>query len=384
MQTEYRNTHNLAVEGMPVGPRKTRSFGLPWQAQADQIRIADASAAASETWTVSITDDLTGQVWSYTFLSGAALADTLDNWVAAHRLNAKANSLFTVTEDGVDDFLPVARHANRTYTWAVTPGGSATATITNLTAAGGDGIEMGRFVVRAGDGNMQQIAATSVLADIVGGVFRTDANHLHSLENDTVDAIDTLSRGKHHAVIESGRMWVKVEEAVEEGDRVYCRRALTSSAGRIGGFRASPAGSAQTLTLTPIVNQAIYGVKFTFVWEGARHVISAIYMPTDATTSIADACAGLFDALSTEITAHGLTGQLTPTDNATSVTIATLAGTEIIEPSGNVWYLDTEAATVTVSNGAADVDTIDVTDIAEYESDAAADGFALLRIKLAG
>lgn len=386
MQTSFLNTQGFAVEGMPVGPRKTRSYGLPFRKQAVQIRIADGSPAAGETWSVSIYDRKSLQTWSYEFTSGATLALTLTAWQAAHRLNAKANSLFAVTNDGVDDFLPIANHGNRSYTWTVTTGGgTATATVSELTAAGGGGVEFGRLVVRStiGEHNFDAIGASSVIGDIVGGVFRTDANHVHpDPDGDTVDFADVLPRGKHHAVIWEGRMWVKVEDAVEEGDRVYCRRALTAGAGRLGGFRSTPAGSAQVLTITPIVNQAVYGFNFNFRWEGRNHNIKGFYTPTDATTSIADATAGLLDSINTSIAAHGLTGQLTAADITTALTITTLAGTEITEVDTNVWYLDTEASTVTASLGAADVDTIDVGSICEFESDSAADGYALLHIVL--
>jgi hypothetical protein len=134
--------------------------------------------------------------------------------------------------------------------------------------------------------------------------------------------------------------------------------------------------------VTPIVNQAIYGFAFSFMYLGVKHRIQAVYMPTDATTSIADACGGLFDAVSAEIAAKGLGSLLTPTDNATTLTIATAAGYAITEPSANVWYLDTEAATVTLSNGTEDVDTVDVSSVFEWESTAAAGELAFLKIKL--
>lgn len=381
MQYTFANNPAFAVEGMTVGDRRSRSFDLDWRAQIGTITLADASAAASETMTVSITDE-NGVVWSFTVTTGATVALTLAALTDAFRANAKANSLFSVTDDASTVLTYTARHANKVYAIAVTMsvGSTMTGTHAITTAAGGSGVEAGRVVRRIGERSFDALLATSVLADIAGLTFRTDGNVLHDREI----ATDALRRGKTHSILGWGLEWVKPETAVAPGDPVYVRRALTSSAGTVGKLRNAPAGTTQVATITVVADHQFYRVVAVMIINGQRRIIDFEYDPTDGTTTTDDVVDGLEDAGAARITALGLDAyvSISAASASATFTMTAAAGYEFESVDGTAWGEDTEAEALTVSLATADVDTIDISSIASWESTASADGFALLRFKL--
>lgn len=241
MQTSATQLQSKAIKGMAVlGPLKARPLQLPSLPQITQIRYADASAAAGETWSITVVDDLTGQEYSVSFTSGATVALSLDAALAAVQGDAKLNSLFSGTEDGVDDLVLTARHPNRSYTITAEQGaGTATDTITEPQAPGGDGLEFGQLVVQgAEDDSFGVVTTATVLRDIVGGLVRYDANHFKDLPiDDTLN--DVCVVGKHYPIAEEVEFWVEVEEAVAPGDDVWIRLD-----GEPGAWRASTTGTA--------------------------------------------------------------------------------------------------------------------------------------------
>lgn len=371
MQTTYLRNQTIGLEGQPIGDRETRPGFLPWLAQQTQIRIASSEAGDL---VITIADDDTAQSWDLTVaISGAVEATSLDEMLAAWRANGQFNALASVTEDGAEDLEIVFRSHNRAYTVTTVPPGSMTAVVSEVQAPGGAGLEFGRMVARgSGDMEIQQVSATTEIADLFGFLFRTDANHFHSLENDTPTAVDATDRGRHYAHITKGRALVKVEEAVTPASEVWMRRALTSSAGRLGGFRVSAVGGQESHTVVPVINLIHYG--FEFGWRG-RHYTAA-YHPTDATTSVEDAIDGLFAAL-------GTVSGLTFSESATLLTIQTAAGEKLDYIRNSSAALDADTLTVAVAETvAADADAINISAIAEYESTAAAEGLAQIRFHM--
>ena len=380
MQTAYNVNQAIAVEGMPVGERECKPGALPWLPQITQIRIA---ASEVGDLVITVVDDLTQQSYDLTVaISGAVEATSLDEIKAAIEANGKFNDLFSVTEDGVDDALLTARHANRAYTVTTTPPGSMTAVVSTTQSSGGSGLEMGRFVARgSNDGEIAAVDSSTVLADLAGMLFRTEANHFHALENELPSDVDTTRRGDHYAILERGRVMVKVEEAVTPASTPYMRRATTSGAGRVGGLRASPAGVATTTwTVVPTVDHGHYAFEFGFA--GQSYVVE--YSPTDVTTAVADAIDGLYDALNATLVDAGIDGLIATAETATLLTLTVDAGYELDYCRNAAFGLDTEAASVVVTETVEeDVDAIDVSSICEFETSAAADGFARLRVKMA-
>lgn len=371
MQTSYNVNQTIGVEGQPIGDRKTRPGFLPWLAQQTQIRIADSEAGDL---VITIVDDDTAQSFSITVtVSGTTEATTLDEMLAAWRANGQFNALASVTEDGAEDLEIVFRSHNRAYTVTTTPPGSMTAVVSEVQAPGGAGLEFGRMVARgSGDMEIQQVSATTEIADLFGFLFRTDANHFHSLENDTPTAVDATDRGRHYSHILEGRALVKVEEAVTPASEVWMRRALTSSAGRLGGFRASGVGGQESHTVVPVVDLSAYG--FEFGWRGRHYTCH--YHPTDLTTTVADAIDGLYAALGT------VTG-LTFSESATLLTIQTAAGEALDYIRNSSAALDADTLTVVIAETvAADTDAINISAIAEYETTAAAEGLAQVRFHM--
>ena len=386
--SEYKLTPDKAIEGQPLGDRKSRPAQL---AQLPQIsRVTITAGAATDDYVLTVVDDLTGQSYSAT-ADGDAEEDTLAaNIIAAVRVS-EINKIFSIASiqavDGSDIILDLtARHGNRDYTVSGSGGVGATV-VTESQAAGGSGLEFGRMVAKgATDNTFVALGATTTARQLLGFLFRTEANHFHSLENDTPDAVDRCEVGWTYSIMHEGRAWVKVEEDVTPADRVFVRRALTSSAGRLGGFRASPAGSAQVNTFAPTVDLSLYGFSLSLRDEdGHVRDFSVVYQPTDGTTSVADAIDGLYDALvdvlgGATAATNGL--GVTITESATLLTITTDAGVEVVDLSSSVWDGDTEAVTGAAVVGTADVDTIDISAFAEYESSASQDGLALLRIRM--
>jgi hypothetical protein len=102
-----------------------------------------------------------------------------------------------------------------------------------------------------------------------------------------------------------------------------------------------------------------------------------VFQPTDATTTVALACDGLV--------AQGILTQPTGveiTDSTTAVTITTAAGTALDYLRPIVTGLDALTAAGTVSVGASDIDTIDVSSIVEVVEVLSGLGLALCHVKL--
>jgi hypothetical protein len=356
---------------MPVGERDTVPRLLPLVAQVTTITLANDSEAG--TLTIDVEDDASGQEYSVDVtISSGTEATSLDEMLEACEAS-ELRKLFDFEEDGSLLFTMTAKHAGRSYTVTTTPPGSMTATVAEATASDDDPtINFGRMVARGSDdGTIAALGASTSLSQLEGIVFRTDGNHFHSLENDTPSASDELKGGKELSVMKKGRCWVQVETDVTPASTVYVRRATTSGAGAVGRFRDEAAGSTQVSTITPVADSLIYAVEYGYA--GVHY--TAQYVATDGTTSVADACDGLYDALE----ANNPTG-VTVADATTSVTLTAAAGTQFDYVRVTGWSLDTEAASATVSTATADVDTINVSSICSFETSASAGGLALLRI----
>lgn len=377
VQVNYNMNPAPLREGQTLGPRLSKPFTLPKLAQVTTITIADASPAASEEWTLQATDDETGQVWSLTFDSGASLALTLDALTAAVAGDGKFNDLFSATEDGATVATLTARHVGRSYTLAVTPGGSATAAVAITQVAGGSRIPFGLMMQRDAEGIAGTAAvldATTVLRELAGVLIRTDYNHVRPYEPEDAQAgSDGMARGKTVSLMHQGMIVVDPEtNPISLSDSVFVRRAQTSSAGTVGAFSAAAAGGQQLWTFTPsAINLPGYG--FEFDYEGAHY--TALYLG-DGSTTVAVACDGLVQDL-------GSIAGLTITDNSTDVTIQTAAGTELENVRNLASHTDVPADSVTVAETTGeDIDTIDISSIARWERLANSDGLAVLRIDM--
>lgn len=371
MQTQFTVNPGAAIAGLAIGRVYAKPRTLPYRAQISTITIGSSEAGDL---VIDVTDDETQQTYSLTVtLSGAVEATSLDEMLAAIQANGPLNNLFSGVEDGATVLTLTARHANRSYTITTTPPGSMTAVVATSQASGGDGIEPGLWVARgAADLQIDALTATTTLAQLEGVLRRTDANHFHALVESTTD-VDRLRRGKTHSVLESGsRVWVEVEDAVTPGSTPYVRRALTSGAGTVGAMRGSAAGATQqTWTFTPTAID-LPGYGFQFEYQGVPY--TALYLG-DGTTTVAVACDGLVQDL-------GSIAGLTITDNGTDVTIQPALGTQLENVRNLASHTDVPADSVTVAETVQeDIDTIDVSSIAVFETSAAAGGLALLRIK---
>ena len=377
VQVNYRMNYTALREGQQLGPRKAKDFTIPKLAQVATITIADGSPAASEAWTITATDDESGQVWSLGFESGASLAATLDALVAAVAGDGKFNDLFSASEDGATVATLTARHVGRSYTLAVSPGGTATAVVAITQVAGGSKIPFGLMLQRDAEGiagTCKLLESTATLRDLAGVLLRTDYNHVRPYEPEEARAgYDGMARGKTVSLMHEGMIVVDPETNPSSlSDSVFVRRAQTSSAGTVGAFSAAAAGGVHTMTFTPsAINLPGYG--FEFDYQGVHY--TALYLG-DGSTTVAQACDGLVQDLGS------ITG-LTITDGATEVTITAAAGTQLENVRNLASHTDVPVDSVTVATtAAADLDSIDISSIARWERLANADGLAVLRIDM--
>lgn len=391
MQTTYPVAMTPAIAGLPLlAPRHARPRQLAKLSQILSLTIANG--AGTDDVDIVATDTRTGQAWTLPTVTGSANEATLGAAIrAAVAADPKFNSLFTVAatqeSSGSDLILAfTSRSPYRSFALVATGGPVSAATVSTATesqAAGGSGLAFGQLVARGtNDDEFAAMTASTTVSQIAGFLFRSDANHFHALPADFGDELPTESdlclRGHHYPIAEEGEFWVTVQEAVTPASRAYVRVEGST----VGDWGDSPAGTAQTLTVTPIVDLTVYGFAFTATVNGVRYRLRAFYRPTDGTTAIADAIAGLLDSINTEIASYGLTSFLTATDNTTTLTVAGAAGILISEPSANVWSVDTEVTSVTATVDSADVDMLDVSSIARYTSSAAAGGLARVKIQL--
>jgi hypothetical protein len=382
MQTQYKITPSKAVKGMPLAARrKSRPRQLAWRAQAGTLVLTNSSEAGD--LLLVLRDVKTRAEYELTVaISGATEATSLNEIVAAIQANGDWGSRLIVSDDNTLTVSYTARQANRVYEIDVDPPGSMSVTHNVVTTAGGAGIEMGTLVARgSAEGTFDAPGATTTVDQIAGLLFRTDANHFHSLENDTPSAIDLCERGKHYAIAEQIEAWMEVEEAVTESSTPYMRRAATSSVGTPGDLRASPAGTAQVATLTVVADLQNYAVAFGI--NGRDYSFS--YNPTDGTTATDDVVDGLEDAAAAEITQRGI-GSLVAASAASAAaafTLTTAAGVVFDYVTISSFGEDTEVVAGTVSLGTADADAIDVSSILRFTgASALVDGVLLAPVML--
>lgn len=377
MQTVYNVQYARGLEGFAEQVHRSRRGLLPKLAQI--TTVTTANGAGSDDWVITFVDDETSQSYVLTVAGSATEATLASNAVAAFAVHDQLPLLFTAGFTSVSDVVGTftAKHSNRTYTITAT-GGTGANTISITQAAGGSGINFGRFVRRdvseADPASIEALDAAATLADLRGVVLRTDANSSRATETNDPTAEDLAPRGKDLELLTEGLFLAKVEEAVEPGDPVHLRRALTSGAGRLGGLRASPQGAAQVSTYTPTADMTTYSLEYGYL--GQHYTLT--YSPTDGTTSVADACDGIVAAANDDGPPTGVA----ITDSTTAVTFTTAAGTKLDYLRNTGTNLDADTVTGVAAEGAADADTIDISSIASFESAASADGLALVRVRM--
>lgn len=376
MITNYPMNPAARRLGETYGPRLSVDLNLAELPQISTFTFADGSPAASETWTLTITDDETGQAYAVAVTSAASVADSIEAVVDAIAADGKANDLLTAVEDGSTVVTVTARHVGRSYSfaWAFSGGSSASATVATTQLAGGAKVPFGVVLAKSSENEARLLSATDTLAMLAGVVRRTDANHTRPFEPaDARSGFDGRSRGRTLSLAHDCRIAVEPEVAPSAlTDSVFVRRAQTSSVGTVGAFRASAAGGQQLYTFTPAaINLPGYGFQFEF--RGVPY--TALYLG-DGSTTVAQACDGLVQDL-------GAIAGLTITDAATAMTIQTPAGERLENVRNLASHTDVPADSVTIAETTgADIDTIDLSSVARWESLPDAQGLCVLRLRL--
>ena len=382
MQTSYNVQYARSLEGMAEAVHRSRRGLLPMLPQ--RTSITSANGAGTDDWEWTIVDDETGETHVLTATGSGTEATLAANAIAAFNAHDVLPMLFVL--EGVTSASDVvatlrAKHSNRSYTVTAT-GGTGANTVAELQAAGGAGVNFGRMVCRAthtgaGPFEIQTLGASTELADLRGVVLRTDANSSRATETNSPTAEDLADRGKDLELLTEGYFLAKVEEAVSPGDPVHVRRALTSSAGRLGGFRASPAGATQVATITAVADRPAYVIEFGYLGQD----YSFEYHPTDNTTTTDVAIDGLeFAAAQDGVLPDGVTAS--SASAAATMTLTAEAGTVFDYVRSVASGLDSAAVSATVSVAAGDADTLDISSIAQYETAASADGLALVKLNM--
>lgn len=374
----YAMGPDVAVEGMAHGGDLNESIGLQLERRKQVLRLTVAQGAATDDLVLTVEDVESGQTYEATATGNANEATLAANALAAIRAS-EINKVFSAAAvqatSGQDLIIDLtARHGGREYELSGT-GGTGAITVSETVEPGGSGLEFGRMVAfGSSEGSFAQLGATDTIDDLAGLLERTEANHFRP-EAEDFSTTDVCPVGTHMPIKRRRRMWVKVEEAVAVGDPVYVRRALTSSAGRLGGFRASPAGSTQVATITAVADHQFYVIEFGYLGRDYR----IAYGPTDGTSTTDIAIDGL-EAHAAEVCPAGVTPSAASA--AATMTLTAAAGTEFDYVRNGAFGEDTAAAGTSVSLAAADVDTINISTIARWTKGAAADGLALLTLDM--
>lgn len=386
MQTSYLQNIRRAIKGQPLcAPRKSRARQLPWLPQISTLTVT--AGALTTDLVITVVDDKSGQSYSVTVTGSANEATLGASLLTAWRAHARLNMLFSVantTASSGSDLVTVftARHANRTYTMSATGGTSATPPAFAATqAAGGALLEWGQLVAKgSGDDEFQAMTSTTTVRDIAGFLYRTDANHFHSLEADTPTAVDACRRGVHYPIAEEGEFYVQVAEDVTPNSRVYVR----VEGSNIGDWGDTPAGTAQVATITAIADAQVYRIVAFLNVDGVRRQLEFEYAPTDGTTTTDLAIDGMEAAAAAAIIAQGLTGIVAASAASASatMTLTLTAGYAFEYVDGSAFFEDASAEAMTVSTAAADADMLDVSAICKYTSTTLSGGLASVALRL--
>lgn len=375
-QTSYAVNPARGVEGLCMGPRKSRSKILPWLAQI--TTVTTANGAATTDWAITVVDDETGQSYTVT-ATGSGTEATLDaNMEAAFAAHDVLRNLFTLGVTSVSDVVATftAKHANRSYTFSAT-GGTGANTVSVTQAAGGSGLAFGRLVARGATADeFAAVGASTTVGQILGGLFRTEGNSFRPTDsnNDNAAALDLCERGRTYEIMEEGRMMMIAEDAVTFGGPIFMRRALTGSTGALGRVRATETGATgEILTFTPTVDHMVYG--FEYGYNGRHYTV--VYQATDNTTAVDVAADGLADAA-----ADGDHADVTVAATATTVTLTLPVGATFDYARTSTWGLDTEATSGTTVLSAGDADAIDISSIASFEESAGAGELVWVKIHM--
>jgi hypothetical protein len=111
----------------------------------------------------------------------------------------------------------------------------------------------------------------------------------HAIVCDPAVTLPTFPVNKELAVLREGQIFVKVEEAVSQGDQAYVRFAngvLDTALVQKGAFRKSPDGVAQVATLTPAVaNSSNYKVT---IWDAEGKLLKSAQIVSDGSATAAE------------------------------------------------------------------------------------------------
>jgi hypothetical protein len=153
----------------------------------------------------------------------------------------------------------------------------------------------------------------------------------HAIVCDPAVTLPTFPVNKELAVLREGQIFVKVEEAVSQGDQAYVRFAngvLDTALVQKGAFRKSPDGVAQVATLTPAVaNSSNYKVT---IWDAEGKLLKSAQIVSDGSATAAEIVTALRAAL-------GSVSGITISGTTTLILTASVAGEGFsVEGSENI------------------------------------------------
>lgn len=171
----------------------------------------------------------------------------------------------------------------------------------NVSKVASVAIPAGCMAVRDADdlkAKLPTSAAEVAAALLSGGV----AVATHAMVSDPEVDVPTFPIGKEVALMRKGRLFVKVEEAVTQGDQAYVRYAngiavTDGTQDQKGAFRKSYDGTAQVDTITPTaVNATVYSMS---IQDADGKVIGSAEYTSDGSATATEIADGLRAALGT-------------------------------------------------------------------------------------
>lgn len=356
MQTSYSSTQSVGLKGELASAQDVvrRARHYP---KKKHIVAVSLGGTNDGTYTIRVTPPAGYLPQPYFDASFVASSSTADQIVAGlvAALNATTTvpnlrSLVFATADlPNDDVILTGLHSGVVFT--VSFPSNPNTNLTQSTTQDGARSAIPFGVAMAQGSTEQEVdkpSSTTLERNIAGVLLRSP-----KIEAPLDGSAETIAVGDNCEILEVGEVYIMPEDDVTPASEVYVRITSDGSTEVLGALRGTPSGSTQAVTITPTANHLVYGVEYGYL--GVHY--TAQYAPTDATTSVADAVAGLEDALEQ----NKPTGVTVSAGGTTEVTITAAAGTKFDYVRNTAWNLDTEAASTTVSIGTADAECIKMT-----------------------
>lgn len=271
----------------------------------------------------------------------SGLVDQINRAASAPNLRGVVRAVADLPND---DIIITADHAGKDFTVSFPSNPNSNLSQSTTQEASVANLPIGVGMVDAADGLECALPGSSTVADRFFGLVARG----RGIEGQDDGSAEFHQAGDNIDIVVEADMFIMPEDDVTVDSDVYWK--VEATAGTLGALRGSVQGSTQVMTVTPTVDHNNYAFEYGYL--GRHYVVQ--YSPTDGTTTVADACAGLEDAADDGNDA----GVAVSAGGTTAITLTAAAGTKFDYARNAAWSLDTEAASTTVALASADEDAV--------------------------